>query len=89
MIERKSVVDQVELNRNGGTGVRIGLLLVEDGNQLDCKWHRTYIPSDIDPALQMGAVNEHLQMMGMALVSDEDIARVISFHGQNATPPIG
>lgn len=83
MIERKTVLDQPEPNLQTGTlGVRIAFLLVEDGSEIDRKWHRTSIPVDVDPAQQMAAVNAHLSIMEppMPPVSQVDIDFVVQCH---------
>lgn len=83
MIERKTVLDQPEPNcQTGVLGVKIAFLLVEDGKELDRKWHRTSIPVDVDPAQQMAAVNAHLAIMDppMPQVSQVDIDFVVSCH---------
>lgn len=80
MITRKTVLEQPEPHRSGVLGVKIAILLVDDGQEIDCKWHRTSIPADIDPAAQMAAVNEHLASMGYPAVSQEDIDCVVAAH---------
>lgn len=82
MIERKTVLDQVEQNRAGFVGVRIAFLLVEDGVEIDSKWHRTIVPHDIDPAAQMQAVNDHLAVMDppMPPVGQADIDFIVQCH---------
>lgn len=82
MIERKTVLEQPELNASGVLGVKLAFLLVEDGKELDRKWHRTSIPVDADPAQQMAAVNAHLAIMDqpMPQVSQADIDFVVQCH---------
>ncbi len=80
MIERKSIVDQIEAPITGGVGVRIALQLVEDGVVLSSKWHRTMIPAGVTPAEQLAYVNAHLAEMGEAAISSADIQRVGLFH---------
>lgn len=75
-IERRTVIDQIELTRSGLIQIRLGLLLVENGNELDCRFHRAVIPFDGDVETQMAAVNEHLDMMGVDRVSEPDIQRI-------------
>lgn len=62
MIERKTVLDQIEIRRNGEVALRFGLLLVEDGNEIGCEWHRTVVPPGADPAAQIEIVNKHFAM---------------------------
>lgn len=80
MIERKSMVDQIEVPVTGGVAVRIAILLIEDGKVLSSKWHRTMIPPDISAAEQLAYVNAHLAQMGEVAISSEDIQRVGLFH---------
>lgn len=77
-IERKVVVDTIEINRNGTTGVRLAVLLVEDGKEIDCKWHRTIIDG-VSAADQMAAVNAHLEQMGLPHVHEDEIAVVDAY----------
>lgn len=80
MIERKSIIDTLEVPVGGGVGVRIALLLVEDGVTLSSKWHRTFIPAGTSPAEQLAYVNSHLAEMGETKLSSADIQRVGLFH---------
>jgi hypothetical protein len=66
--------------RNGGTQVRLALLLVEGDTAISSRYHRTSIPAGLAAELQMAEVNSHLESMGEALVSDEDIQRIATFH---------
>ena len=76
MIEKKTIVDQIEIARDGSIQIRLGLLLVEDGSIIDCKWHRTRIAQEGNVSDQMASVNEQLAKMGKELVSEADIARI-------------
>lgn len=80
MIERQTKLDQPEIHRSGSLGVKIAILLVDDGQEIDCKWHRTSIPADVDPQAQMDAVNQHLLSMGYPAVSQGDIDCVVAAH---------
>lgn len=82
MIERRTVLDQVELTSAGFLGIRLAFLLVEGEVEIDRKWHRTAIPTDTPPAAQMEAVNNHLSIMEppMPLVSQADIDFVVQCH---------
>jgi hypothetical protein len=86
-IERKSIIDQIEIPSAGGVQVRISLQLVEDGKVLSSKWHRTIIPTEISPAEQLAYVNQHLAVMGEATISSADILRVGMFHKLAADIP--
>lgn len=76
MIEKQTILDQVEITRNGTVQVRFGLLLVEDGVAIDTKWHRTAFPPGHNIQAQIGAVNVHLAQMGKEPVSAGDADRI-------------
>jgi len=80
MITRKTVLEQPEPHRSGVLGVKIAILMVEDGVDIDCKWHRTSIPVDIDPQVQMDAVNAHLVSMGLPELPQTDIDFIVQCH---------
>ena len=66
MIEKRTVIDQIEVTRDGTVQIRFALLLVKDGTEIDCKWHRTAIELGGDVDAQLAVVNEHLAAMGKA-----------------------
>lgn len=74
-ITRKTVIDQIEIRRDGSTQIRFGLLLVENDVELDCKWHRTAVPADGDLDAQIAAVEAHLQTMGHPAIEAADKQR--------------
>lgn len=74
-ITRKTVIDQIEIRRDGSVQIRFGLLLVEGEEELDCKWHRTAVPPDGDLAEQIAAVEENLQAMGHPPIEEADKQR--------------
>ena len=83
MIERKTVLEQPEINvQSGVVGVKLAFVLVEGEIEIDRKWHRTAIPLDVDPIQQMAAVNSHLASMEppMPPVSQADIEFVAQCH---------
>jgi len=73
MIEKKTIVDQIEVARSGFIQIRFGLLLIDDGQEIDCKWHRTSIEPGGDVDAQIAAVNAHLAQMGKAAVDTDRI----------------
>lgn len=76
MIEKKTIVDQIEVTRNGTVQIRFGLLLLEDGKEIDCKWHRTSIEPGGDVDAQIAAVNGHLGQLGRMQVDQGGLERV-------------
>ncbi len=75
-IEKKTIVDQIEITRDGTIQLRLGLLLVEDGVEIGCTYHRTAIPPGTDPAAQLAAVDAHLTKMGKATLDTSEAKRV-------------
>lgn len=82
MSERKSVLEQPEINRSGVLQIKIALLLVDGETESLYSWHRTAIPLDGDVQTQMDFVNAHLALMEPPLppVSQQDIDRVKECH---------
>lgn len=81
MIERKTVLDQIEITRRGTVQVRIALLLVDNGVEIGCKYHRSAIEEPSAPnaaTLQMYEVNRHLVSMGELPVDQVDIDKIIA-----------
>ncbi len=84
-IERKTVVDQIEITRDGTVRVRLGLLLVEDGKEIDCRWHRASVDENTDIDATFNMVNEHLQQqLGCKPVEVEDVDRIKQYAGFTA-----
>lgn len=88
MIEKKTILDQIEITRNGTVQARFGLLLVEGGEQLSSKWHRTAFPPGHDVLTQLAVVNVHLDQMGYPPVTAEDAHRVSQFCNTAWAPDI-
>ncbi len=57
MIEKQTVIDQIEITRENFVQIRFGLLLVEDGKEINCQWHRTAIEPGGDVDAMIAAVN--------------------------------
>lgn len=79
MLERKSIVDQIEITRECCLQIRLALLIVDGDQEISSKWHRTSIPADA-PAnaagVQMEAVNTHLDSMGEAPVGQPCLDKI-------------
>lgn len=57
MIEQKTIVDQIEIRRDGTIGVRFAILTLKDGAEIASSWHRTSIAPGDDVDAQIAAVN--------------------------------
>lgn len=85
---RRTVIDQIELRRDGATQIRFGLVIEEDRVEIDCKWHRTAVPPGGDLDAQIAAVDAHLALMGHPPVERDmiDDAKAIAALGAKKAP---
>lgn len=60
MIEKKTVIDQIEITRNGTIQVRFALLVLDDGEEISSRWHRTAIEPGADVVAQLNAVDSDI-----------------------------
>lgn len=88
MIDKKTTVDQIEITRSGTIQVRLALELIENGEVLSHKLHRTLIAPGSDVAAQMAAVNVHLVQMNMNTVSDADVGQISALATVAWTPAV-
>ena len=84
MLERKTVIDQIEVKGAGFVQLRLGLVIMDNGVELSRRYHRTAF----DPAqpeahvdAQMASVNAHLVSMGELPVEAADIADIKAHFG--------
>lgn len=77
-IERKTIIDQIEITGGGEVRTRFGLLLVEGDKVLSVNYHRTIfdVGSPNCVALTMYSVNTHLVSMGEQPLPQEQIDRI-------------
>jgi hypothetical protein len=60
-IEKKTIIDQIEIARDGTVQIRFALLLLEDGVEVHSTWHRSSVPPGANPQLVLDAVNADIQ----------------------------
>lgn len=76
-MEKKTVIDQIEIRRDGTIGVRFLKLLVDtDGTESLLGYHRTTVEAGADVDTQMAEVNAHLVYMKLGRVDFKEIARL-------------
>lgn len=77
-IQRKTVIDQIEINRSGAYQIRLALFIEDDGeeDQDTRKWHRTLVWNSGQVYEQMAAVNASLVQMKAAPLPPAAIARM-------------
>ena len=83
MLENKTVVDQIEIRRDGTVGVRLALLIVDGIVERSKQYHRTSYNAGDDVAAIFDTINEDLVDKGFEPVSQPDILRIME-HSQHA-----
>jgi hypothetical protein len=76
MIQKNTVVDQIEITREGVIQVRMITQIVENGVVLASKYHRTCVEPGVSVDDQMAVVNAHLIAMGKAPCAAPELSRV-------------
>jgi hypothetical protein len=71
MLEKKTIIDQIEILRSGHIQIRSGKLVVEDDKIISSQWHRTALDPGTDIDLVLNAVNVHLEQMREARCGEE------------------
>jgi hypothetical protein len=57
MIEKRTTIEQIEITEAGYIQIRFAILLLEDGVEINRKWHRTVIEPGVDVDAQLAAVD--------------------------------
>lgn len=83
MLERKTVVDQIEICRDGAVRIRMALLIVDGSTELNSRWHRTSVGPGGDAAAQMQHVNDHLVQMGEAQLDAAAVDDIVAYCAKN------
>lgn len=83
MLERKTVIDQIEICRDGAVRVRLVLLIMDGVQELNSRYHRTVIEPSTDAVAQMQHVNDHLAQMGEAQLDDAAVDDIIAYCAKN------
>lgn len=63
MIERKVILDQIEITRSGHVQVRMLKAVVDNGKIVASEYHRTVVEPGADPDARLAAVNASLATM--------------------------
>jgi len=78
MLQKKTVIDQIEITSSGNVQVRFGKQILEDEKILHQQWHRTSFEPGCDIDAQLKSVNNNLVSMGEAKVETSGIDRLKS-----------
>src|SRR5262245_18761510 len=73
MIEKRTIVDQREVMRDGTIQVRFRKEIIEDGVVISFGYHRVALQPGDDLDNAMASVNNHLQFMKNESVSSDEI----------------
>lgn len=89
MITKNTVVDQIEVTRNGIIQIRVGLELLGNGVPIaPPKWVRTSCAPGDNVEQQMASVNGYLSRINENTVSDADIAKIRAQANAAWTPEV-
>lgn len=88
MIEKRTVIDQIEATRSGILFLKLQKQIVEDGRVLGSEPHRTPIEPGVSLDAQMRAVNAHLLQMGYAAVEPAEVERARRLVDAEHTPGV-
>lgn len=69
-IERKTVVDQIEIRPDGVIQVRFAKQIVDGDTVVSQQWHRTSFVPGCDVNVQLAVVNENLLTLGEEAVTE-------------------
>lgn len=75
MIEKRTVIDQIEATRSGVLFLQFDKQIVEDGRVLSSEPHRTPLEPGVSLDAQMAAVNVHLVQMGFPSLEAAEVER--------------
>lgn len=73
MLEQRTVIDQIEIDRFGNVNVRFAKEIVNKNVVIAKEWHRTSFPPGSDIDSQIAVVDAHLESMG---AKKTDTARI-------------
>ncbi len=88
MIQKQTLLDKIEIERNGVIQVRLAFLLLDDGAEISKQYHRVPIPPGASPENVLGIVNRHLSQMKKEPVSVDDIAGIAAHVKLVHTPKV-
>ena len=80
MIEQKTMLDRVELGRDGSVSMRLALIIENDDQVLSTQYHRLAIDIYGDVVEQMGEVVAHLASMGYPPLPESALGLLRSGH---------
>lgn len=76
MLEKRTVVSQIEITYVGTVQVKLEKQVVEDGKVLAFEYHRMVIEPDVPAADTMAGVNRHLEAMNCRPLDAAEFGRI-------------
>jgi hypothetical protein len=76
MLTKKTILDQIEITRNGTIQLRFAKLVLENEEEISSRWHRTVINPGTSVEEQLAHVNDHLMQMGEEPVTFADVNKI-------------
>ena len=87
MIEKRTVIDQIEVTRSGRIQVRLALEIVENGEAISSAYHRAAVDPGEAVADTMALVNGHLLAMGKTEIAADGMPGVLAIVAQAVHTP--
>jgi len=81
VVEKSTIIDRIEILRDGTVQNRIGLLRLSEDKEIGCAWHRTVVGPNTNVRAQMDEVNRHLFAMSELPVTDDDVRHLEAIVG--------
>lgn len=76
MFEQRTIIDQIEICRDGEVRLRLDKQLLRDGKVIGSGWHRTGWEPGADFEASISVINANLLAMGEAVVDAAEWDRV-------------
>lgn len=87
-LTKHTVIDQIEIKRDGFIQIRFNLLIEEDGTVLSSTNLRTALEPGGDLAAQMQTVNDYLAREKLALIDEGDMPLIQNVKAVVQTPDV-
>lgn len=70
-LEYKTVLDTITICRDGSMNVRLGLLIVDGAEEVNCNWHRYGVAPGEDPSAYLAEVTNDIATKGYPPVDQQ------------------
>lgn len=88
MAEKRTVVSQIEITESGAIQLRLEKQVIENGEVLVTRYHRTVIEPGIDVADQVAEVNRHIVSTGDKALGANELERIKRMAAVVHTPEV-